>query len=128
MALTAKIGTITKEKPQLQHSKGKGTPFVRFGVKEAKPYGADENWEARFYNVTAFGDMAERICRDFDRGDRVLVIGNGERREYDKSDGTKGVSNDITAEGFGPDVRFCGVDIHRGGIQQKAPAPGEEPF
>lgn len=113
MPLTAKIGTITKGKPQLQSSKTGNTKFTKFGIKEVKPYGAAEGWEPRFYNVTAFGEMAERICRDFDKGDRVLVIGNGERREYTKNDGSPGVSNDITADGFGPDVRFCGVDIHR---------------
>ena len=135
MPLAAKIGTITKGKPTLQHSKGKGTPFVKVGIKEVKPYGADESWEARFYNVTAFGDMAERICRDFDKGDRVLVIGQGERREYTKNDGTPGISNDIAADGFGPDVRFCGVDIHRErktAPPARAPEPeyaeGEEPF
>lgn len=135
MSTVAKIGTITKAKPQVQTSKNGQTKFTKFGIKEVKPYGATEGWEARFYNVTAFGEMAERICRDFDKGDRVLVIGEGERREYTKNDGSPGVSNDITADGFGPDVRFCGVDIHRQAREQPAqPAAGpvyaqdEEPF
>lgn len=134
MALAAKIGTITKGKPTLQKSKDGRTSFVKVGIKEVKPYGADDTWVARFYNVTAFGEMAERICRDFDKGDRVLVIGQGERREYTKSDGTPGVSNEITADGFGPDVRFCGVDIHRKASaaqparQEPEYAEGEEEF
>lgn len=137
MARTAKIGTITKGKPQLQTAKNGQTKFAKFGIKEVKPYGAPDDWEARFYNVTVFGQMAERVCRDFDKGDRVLVIGEGKRREYPKSDGTTGVSNDITADGFGPDVRFCGVDIHRESreTRQARPAPqpvqyakDEEPF
>lgn len=124
MPLTAKIGTITKARPALQRSKDGRTVFTKFGIKEVKPYGADENWQPRFYNVTAFKEMAERICRDFDKGDRVLVIGQGERREYPKNDGTVGVSNDITADGFGPDVRFCGVDIHR---EKRSTAPPPDP-
>lgn len=136
MPLAAKIGTITKAKPQIQTSKNGQTKFTKFGIKEVKPYGAPEGWEARFYNVTAFGEMAERICRDFDKGDRVLVIGEGERREYTKTDGTPGVSNDITADGFGPDVRFCGIDIHRQARDAQSPqapaepvyAENEEPF
>lgn len=113
MPQVAKIGNIVREKPTIQTSKDGRTKFVKVGIKEAKPYQAPEDWEARFYNITAFGEMAQRICRDFEKGDRVLVIGEGERREYQKNDGTTGVSNDITAEGFGPEIRFCGVDIHR---------------
>jgi single-strand DNA-binding protein len=133
--LVAKIGTVAKEAPVLRFSKGKGTPYVKFSIA-VKPYVPKDQPqpETTYYDVTAFKSLAEHIAECVDKGDRIGVIGTGSVREYDKKDGTKGTSKEILADFVGPDLRFCGADIHRSTRESRGLpprpqyAPGEEEF
>ena len=130
--LVAKIGTVTKERPVLRFSTGKGTPFVKFSIKEAKPFPLPDGWEASYYNVTAFNTLAEHIAQCLDKGDRVGVIGIGEVQKWtDKKTGEERTAKGIIARFVGSDLTFCGADIHREG-GAAAPSPldqySEEPF
>lgn len=134
MGLAVKVGTITREDPVLRFSKT-GKAYCKFSIKEVKPYGADESFEGQFYQVTCFGTLAEHIANCL-KGDRVFVYGEASIENYTKKDGTPGSSKVIKANYAGPEITFCGADIHRSTRESRGLPPRpptqyeteEEPF
>ncbi len=57
---------------------------------------ADEQTD--WFRVTVWGDRAERTAEQFHKGNRVFVEGRFRTREFERKDGTKGISLDITAD------------------------------
>jgi single-strand DNA-binding protein len=57
---------------------------------------ADEQTD--WFRVTVWGDRAERTAEQFRKGNRVFVEGRFRTREFERKDGTKGISLDITAD------------------------------
>jgi single-strand DNA-binding protein len=57
---------------------------------------ADEQTD--WFRVTVWGDRAERTAEQFRKGNRVFVEGRLRTREFERKDGTKGISLDITAD------------------------------
>lgn len=67
----------------------------------------DTGWGDRkvttWYRITAWGKLAERLDSAaqkgyLEKGTNVFVRGQFSLREYDKNDGTKGYSPDVTAD------------------------------
>ena len=57
---------------------------------------ADESTD--WFRVTVWGDRAERTAEQFRKGNRVFVEGRFRTREFERKDGTKGISLEITAD------------------------------
>jgi single-strand DNA-binding protein len=51
-----------------------------------------------WFRVTVWGDRAERTAEQFRKGNRVFVEGRFRTREFERKDGTKGISLEITAD------------------------------
>jgi single-strand DNA-binding protein len=51
-----------------------------------------------WYRVTVWGDRAERTAEQYRKGNRVFVEGRFRTREFERKDGTKGISLEITAD------------------------------
>jgi single-strand DNA-binding protein len=51
-----------------------------------------------WFRVTVWGDRAERTADQFKKGNRVFVEGRFRTREFERKDGTKGISLEITAD------------------------------
>ena len=64
-------------------------------------------------NVTAWEQLGENCAASLSKGTRVIVTGRLEVREYDKRDGTKGVSVEITASEIGASLRWATVNVER---------------
>jgi len=133
MATVAKVGTISgKQGPTLRFS-DKGTAYAKFSIR-VKPYIPKDQPQPEpvYYDVTAFGSLAEHICACLEKGDRVVVIGEGKVEEWeDRATGEKRSKKVIVASDCGPEIRYCGVDVHR--EKKDAPASAQpayngEPF
>ena len=109
---TAKIGTLTFD-PELRTSAA-GKPYLRVRLA-VKPFvsGADQETETLFYDVVAFGSLAEHTAKSLHKGDRVVVIGTGKRNTWTGRDGHERTTNEIVANGLGPDLRFASIALEQ---------------
>lgn len=83
------IGRLTK-KPELEYTQN-NTAVTKFTIavnRQSKDKGAD------FIRVTAFGRLAENICRYLDKGREIAVQGKIQTGSYEK-DGRTVYTQDI---------------------------------
>lgn len=63
---------------------------------------AGTNW----FSVTCFRTLAENAMESLRRGDRVLIYGKLQIRQFERNDGSAGTSADLEAYGLGHDLKF----------------------
>lgn len=61
-----------------------------------KRFGKDDKTD--WFNVVAFGKIAENCANYLAKGSKILAIGSMQFETYDKQDGTKGYSSKLVAE------------------------------
>lgn len=72
------------------------------------------NGDPSFYQVSAFGPMAERFTDSFRKGDRVIVVGRLEQRQWtDKDSGEKRTGWQVVADEIGGSVAFAELRVSR---------------
>lgn len=81
-------------------------------VTVAENVGKDDQKRTNFHRVTLWGELAEHAAT-LDKGMSVLLIGRLDQREYEDREGNKRTSWDVTADAFGPDLRFQTVTVSR---------------
>lgn len=114
-----KTGNLCDD-PHLQFAPS-GQPYARFRIAVNTPTEMDDegrpNWkgpmEADFYDVTCFASLAENCSESLSKGDRVVVNGRPELREYEGSDGENHTSKAIIANNVGVELRFASVKINK---------------
>jgi single-strand DNA-binding protein len=116
------IGNLTRD-PELKFL-GNDSTVVKLSVavnRRVKGKNGEFTESTSFFNVGAFGTLAENTADSLHQGNRVIVTGRIEQRTWDKEDGTKGTAVEIVAEAIGPDLRWNNADVKlgRGG---KSPA------
>ncbi|MCZ4142542.1 hypothetical protein BZG17_32640, partial [Escherichia coli] len=60
------------------------------------------NW----YAVSAFRTLGENSMESLAQGDHVMIFGKLQIRDFERADGTRGISADIEAYSIGHDLRF----------------------
>lgn len=93
--------------PELKFT-ANGTAMVKMnlGVTDRVKQ-ADGSWsdgDTMWLNVIGWRQLAENAAESLVKGSRVIVTGKLKSRSYEKQDGTKGVSYEITAEDIGPSL------------------------
>lgn len=63
---------------------------------------AGTNW----FSVSAFRGLAENGMESLEQGDHIVVIGKLQIRQFERADGSRGMSADIEAFSFGHDLKF----------------------
>ena len=123
------VGNMTRD-PELRFTPG-GLAVAGFGVAVNRKRGEEE--QTSFFDVTAFGTLAENVC-EIGKGTRVIVVGRLEQRSWEQ-DGNKRSKVEIVADSIGPDVRWATVAVTRAGDGNTGNAPTrravpaeEEPF
>ena len=89
---------------------GKAVGNVTVAVNRGK----DDNKQTDFYRVTLWEGLAENAAH-LDKGTSVIVLGRIESREYETREGKKATAWEVTADAFGPDLRFQQVTVTRTG-------------
>lgn len=105
-AIVGKVGNIVKADPVLTFSKT-GKPIVKFSL-QVKPYVPRDQpqLDPIYYEVTAFGSLAEHVAQSRRKGDRVVVVGTGKLDTWTGRDGQPRTTKVIIADAIGPDERF----------------------
>lgn len=100
-------GNLTRD-PELRFTNS-GKAVAGFGIAVTRKYNDVE--QTSFYNVTAWDTLGENVAACLKKGDRVMVAGRPEIREYEAKDGTKRQSFDVVADEVGPSLRWATADV-----------------
>lgn len=105
-------GNVTRD-PELRFTTG-GRATASFGLAVNRRYQQNGEWkeDVSFFNVSAWGDLAENICGSFSKGDRVMVSGRLEQRTWDdKTTGDKRSAVELVADEVGGSVKWATVKV-----------------
>lgn len=120
------VGNLTRE-PELRFTSG-GRGVCSFGLAVNRRYQQGGEWKDAdpvYLNVSYWGQPGEQAAASLKKGDRVMVTGRLEVRQYDKQDGTKGTSVDLVADEVAASLRYAKLTIERvqGGGSAASPVP-----
>lgn len=105
------VGGATRD-AELTFSQG-GMAIVSFGLAintRKQVNGQWEDGEAQFYDVKAFGDLAEHIAETVVKGMRVIVTGRINFSQWEK-DGEKRSKVDVIADEVGPSLKWATANV-----------------
>lgn len=143
------VGNLTRD-PELRFTTG-GRGTANFGIAVSRRYQVNNEWQEQtsFFNIVAWGTLAENAAATLSKGHRVIVTGRLEQRSYDDKEGQKKSIVEIIADEIGPSLRWARAEIEKiardggaggggfsgggsgGGSANRAPDPvygDEEPF
>ena len=111
----ALTGNVTRD-PELKFTNS-GTAVVSFGLAvNARKKSMSGDWEddPKFFDITAFGDLAENVAATLAKGNRVLLSGRLDWSSWDDKDsGDKRSKVQVIAESIGPDLRWATAVVTR---------------
>lgn len=91
-------GNIGQE-PTMEVTKS-GQSVCKFSIADQLPKDKEGNEQTQWFNCRAYGRVAELVHEYFGKGHPIFVYGRLHVRTYEKSDGSKGTSSDVTVTGF----------------------------
>lgn len=109
-------GNLTAD-PEFGESNG--TKYARFdvAVTDRRFDEATDTWSdgsTKFHKVTAFGRTAENVRDSLAKGDRAIVVGDLEFREWrDKETDEPRQGTQVTASAVGPSLKFHTATVNR---------------
>ncbi|MUG03541.1 single-stranded DNA-binding protein [Bacillus tequilensis] len=112
-------GNITAPVELRYTSSGKAVGNVTVAVNRGK----DDNKQTDFYRVTLWESLAENAAQ-LEKGTSVLLIGRMESRDFEDKQGNKRTSWEVTADAFGPDLRFQTANVSKSGAGRSQGATG----
>lgn len=95
------IGRLTIT-PELKTTQT-GTSLTRFTVAVDRPVKQGEEKQADFINIVAWNKTAEFVCRYFNKGQKIAIIGSIRTGSYTNNNGDKVYTTDVWAL----NVEFC---------------------
>lgn len=91
--------------PEIKFSQANNTKIASINVAVNRKFkNAEGEYEADFFNCTAFGNSAEFIQKYFKKGQEALIEGRIQNRSWDDENGQKRYATDIIVES----IEFCG--------------------
>ena len=89
-------GRLTAD-PELKTTQS-GVSNCRICIAVNRPYQKDKEQEADFINVSAWRQTAEFICKYFNKGTPITVVGSMRKNNYTDSNGTKHYGMEVLAD------------------------------
>ena len=91
------LGGRLTAKPELKQTLG-GIPVCSFSMAVNRRARAGEQAVADFFNVTAWRGAAELVCKYFDKGSAIFVVGTVQNRTWTDQSGVKRYATDVVAD------------------------------
>lgn len=99
-------GRLTRD-PELRFTHG-GKAVAQFSVVTSRRFNDNGTWtdkDVSFWDCTAFGEMAERICEDLHKGSSVIVSGQMRQETWEK-DGQKKYAWRVLVDDVGESMKW----------------------
>lgn len=127
-------GNVTRD-PELRYTTG-GKAVASFGLAVNRRYQTNGEWQEHtsFFDIVAWGTLGENAAGSLAKGNRVVVSGRMDQRNWETEDGDKRSKLELVADEIGASLRWAKVQIDKVTRTETAPegdaepAPGEEPF
>ncbi len=110
------VGNLTND-PELKFTPS-GAAVANFTVASTpRTFDRQTNeWkdgDALFIRCDAWRQLAENVASSLQKGQRVIVTGALKIRNYERQDGSKGTSVEMTVDEIGPSLRFATAQVTR---------------
>jgi len=110
------VGNLTND-PELKFTPS-GAAVANFTVASTpRTFDRQTNeWkdgDALFIRCDAWRQLAENVAASLQKGQRVIVTGALKVRNYERQDGSKGTSVEMTVDEIGPSLRFATASVTR---------------
>ena len=107
------VGNLTRD-PELRYTTG-GRGNASFGLAVNRRYQVNGEWQEQvsFFNVVAWGQLAENVAATLSKGSRTIVSGRLEQRSYETPQGEKRSVVEVIADDIGPSLRWAQASIQR---------------
>jgi single-strand DNA-binding protein len=118
------VGNVTRD-PELRYTPS-GQAQLRLGMAVNRVWNDRQTNERKeqvsFFNVTAWGSLAENAGESLTKGSRVLVSGRLEQRSYETPDGEKKSVVEVIADEIAPSLRWATAQVVRN--ERRTPEAG----
>lgn len=107
------VGTLTRD-PDLRFTQG-AQGVATIGIAVNRRYQRNNEWveDTSFFNVTAWGSLAENAAASLSKGSRIIVTGRLNQRNYETQNGEKRSVVEIVADEIGPSLRWATAQIEK---------------
>ena len=128
-------GNVTRD-PELRYTTG-GKAVASFGLAVNRRYQSNGEWQEHtsFFEVVAWGTLGENASGSLAKGNRVVVSGRMDQRNWETEDGEKRSKLEVVADEIGASLRWAKVQIDKVTRTESEPASpadtdpqGEEAF
>lgn len=102
------VGNLTRD-PEIRFLDS-GTAVADFGMAVANRVKNGDEWEdgpGQFFDITAWGTLAENVADSLTKGDRVVVVGVLKFDSWENDEGETRNKVKITADAVGPELRWA---------------------
>jgi single-strand DNA-binding protein len=124
------VGNLTRE-PELRFTPS-GQATATFGIAVNRTWTDRQSQERKestsFFDVVAWGGLAENAATSLAKGTRVVVTGRLDQRSWETQEGDKRSKVEITADDLAPSLRWATAEVTRKERRpaDEAPAADEE--
>jgi single-strand DNA-binding protein len=121
------VGNLTKD-PELRFTPtGQATASFSIAVNRRWQNRQTNQWEeaTSFFDVVAWGSLAENMADSVHRGDRVVVEGRLDQRSWENNQGEKRSKIEITANEVAPSLRWATAEISKNQRSTPQSVPGD---
>ena len=106
------LGNLTRD-PEIKYT-NEGTAIAEIGLASNKKW-TDKNGKDQetvdYFNITAWGNLAENCAAALKKGDRVIVSGHLNLRSWENKEGKKYNITSITADVVAASLEFGHIKI-----------------
>ena len=103
MNLVIMSGRLTRDPEVRWTTSSTPTSIAKFGLAVDRKYKSAETVQADFFNVTAFGKLAEHLEKYWYKGMKAMCVGRIENSSWTDKAGNKRVDTQIILES----IEFC---------------------
>lgn len=124
------VGNLTGD-PELRFTPS-GAAVANFTVAENhRRFNKQTNeWEdtgTSFYACSVWREAAENVAESLTKGMQVIASGEVQQEQYERRDGTKGMSVNMTVDDIGPTLRFATAKVTRSARGGQGAQGGQQP-
>jgi single-strand DNA-binding protein len=109
------VGNVTRD-PELKFLNS-GQAALRLAVAVSRRWQnrQTQEWEEKtsFFDVSAYGSMAENVASSLAKGARIVVTGRMEQRSWETESGEKRNAFEIVADEIAPSLRWATAVVTR---------------